>query len=139
MKRSLGFLLLVLMVLPATAQRFSQRKRPDIIPLEGQARRGGFYVSPGLTYTLTRGKNPEEEVFRAGDTSYTAVYDPNGRPGLYLEAGWFYLTRNPVILDYWDFGLAYKNLRGNELYTGVLARGDSAWPLPGKGSSLNNS
>ena len=133
MKRSLGFLLLVLMVLPATAQRFSQRKRPDIIPLEGQARRGGFYFAPGVTYTLTRGKNPEEEVFRAGDTSYTAVYDPNGRPGLYLEAGWFYLTRNPVILDYWDFGLAYKNLRGNESYTGVFARGDSTLDIAGEG------
>lgn len=133
MERILVFLFMVLLGMPLMAQRFSHRKRPDIIPLEGQARRGGFYISPGLTYTFTRGKNLEEEMFRAGDTSYTAVYDPNGRPGLYLEAGWFYLTRDPVILDYWDFGLAYKNLRGNELFTGVFTRGDSSLAIVGEG------
>ena len=63
------------------------RKNPDIIPLEGQARRIGWYVAPGLTYTLPRFKDREEEVFRAGDTSFVATYDPNGRPGVYLEAG----------------------------------------------------
>ncbi len=110
------------------------RKRPDIIPLDGKARRGGFYVAPGLTYTLPRFKNEEEEVFRGGDTSYTATYDPNGRLGFYLEAGWFYATRDPIIVDYWDIGLAYKNFRGGEKYESTFMRADSAAVFAGEGS-----
>lgn len=118
---------------PAIGQGLMQRKRPEIIPLQGQAKRGGFYVSPGVTYTLARTRNTEEEVFRNADTSYTATYDPNGRFGLYLEAGWFYATRDPVILDYWDVGLAYKNLRGAESFTGLYSRVDSTAEFAGDG------
>ncbi len=114
------------------------RKRADIIPLEGQARRLGWYVAPGVTYTLSRFKDSEEEVFRSsstagGDTSYTATYDPSGKLGLYLEAGVSWYTRDPVIVDYLDMGLAYKNLRGAESFTGRYARTDSVTDLAGEG------
>lgn len=133
MIRALLLLLLLVTALPGWSQRLMQRKRPDIIPLEGQARRGGFYFAPGVTYTLPRGKNEEEEVYRNGDTVYTATYDPAGRFGLYLEAGWFYATRDPVILDYWDVGIAYKNLRGSETFESRLARADSLSAFAGDG------
>lgn len=110
-----------------------ERKRKEIIPLNGQARRIGFYVAPGLTYTLPRFNNEEEEVFNAGDTSYTVTYDPDGKLGLYLEAGLSWYTRDPVIVDYLDVGLAYKNLRGAEAYSGVYTRGDSASELLAEG------
>jgi hypothetical protein len=128
--------LLVLAMLPGlcSAQGLMSRKRPDIIPLDGKARRGGFYVSPGMTYTLPRFKNEEEDVYRSGDTSYTARYDPNGRVGLYLEAGWFFATRDPIVLDYWDIGLAYKNLRGSESYESTYVRADSTALSSGEGS-----
>ena len=111
-----------------------QRKRPDIIPLDGQARRIGFYVAPGLTFTLPRFKDKEEEVYRSGDTSYTTTYDPNGRLGLYLEAGSSWYTRDPVIVDYLDLGVAYKNLRGAEKYTGQYQRADSVAELTAEGA-----
>lgn len=122
MIRLVTALLLVLFSLPSQAQRSNQRKRPDIIPLEGQAKRGGFYFAPGATFTLPHAKDREEEVSFGPDSSFSAVYDPHGRPGLYLEAGYFFATRDPVILDYWDIGLAYKNLRGSQTdtYTRVL-------------------
>ncbi len=132
-ERFLSLVLLMMITLPGWSQRLMQRKRPDIIPLEGQARRGGFYFAPGVTYTLPRGKNSEEEVYRSADTTYTATYDPNGRLGLYLEAGWFYATRDPVILDYWDVGLAYKNLRGSEAFESNYARADSVGTFSGEG------
>ncbi|MCB0770330.1 MAG: hypothetical protein KDC00_07990 [Flavobacteriales bacterium] len=132
--RALLLLILVSTSLPGWSQRLMQRKRPDIIPLEGQARRGGFYVSPGATFTLPRGKNSEEEVLRNEDTVYTSTYDPDGRLGIHLEAGYYYTTRDPVILDYWDVGLAYKNLRGSEAYESVLVRGDSTGSYAGEGT-----
>ena len=127
-------LLVVLSGLHADAQSLYGRKRKDIIPLDGQAKRIGWFVGPGLTYTLPRFKNEEEEVFRSGDTVYTATYDPAGRIGLYLEGGLTWYTRDPVIVDYLDLGLAYKNLRGAEAYTGTLLRGDTASTQEAEGS-----
>ena len=36
------------------AQGIYGRKRPEIFPTDGKMRRGGFYVAPGITYTLPR-------------------------------------------------------------------------------------
>lgn len=124
MARLLFLLLLVHLAPEMLGQRLMQRKRPDLIPLEGQAKRIGWFVGPGMTYTLPRFKNEEEEVYRNVDTVYTTTYDPNGRIGLYLEAGATWFSRDPLIVDYFDLGLAYKNLRGSEEYTGVLQHGD---------------
>ena len=132
--RNLLPLLFLFLSLCTSAQGRYGRKNPDIIPLEGQARRIGWYVAPGLTYTLPRFKDKEEEVFRAGDTSYVATYHPDGRPGLYLEAGLAWYTRDPVIVDYLDLGIAYKNLRGAEAFTGRYARADSVVDLAGEGA-----
>jgi hypothetical protein len=115
------------------AQGIYGRKRPEVFPIDGKMRRGGFYFAPGITYTLPRFNDEEETVFRNADTSYTALFDPNGKIGLYLEAGWFLATNDPVILDYWDFGLAYKQLKGTEAFTGTLLRGDSTGLLAGEG------
>lgn len=133
---SLGLTLILSLIGLAdiSAQGFAKRKWPDLIPLDGKMKRGGLYFAPGITYALANAKDREEEVFRAGDTSYTAIYDPNGRIGLYLEAGWFHATRDPVILDYWDFGIAYKQLKGTEDFTGILQRGDSIATIAGSGA-----
>ncbi|MBK9762931.1 MAG: hypothetical protein IPO87_06100 [Flavobacteriales bacterium] len=124
-------LLLILPSIPGQAQRSNQRKRPDIIPLEGQAKRGGFYFAPGATFALPRSKDREEVLISGTDSSFSVVFDPHGRPGLYLEAGYFFATRDPVILDYWDIGLAYKNLRGSQTDTYTLVRNDTTTVFTG--------
>lgn len=135
MDRWLFMLFFVLMSTGLFAQRgLMQRKHPDIIPLEGQAKRIGWFIGPGVTWTHTRFKNEEEEVFQNADTSYNATYDPAGRIGLYIEGGLTWFTRDPVIVDYFDVGLAYKNLRGSESFESTLVRGDSAAALNGEGS-----
>jgi hypothetical protein len=128
-------ILIVLSICPmaTSAQGLMDRKRPDLIPLDGQARRIGFYLAPGFTYTLPRFKDSEEEVFRSGDTTYLATYDPNGRLGLYAEGGISWYTRDPVIVDYLDLGIAYKNLRGRELVQGRYTIADTAAELAGEG------
>lgn len=125
MRRPFLFVLLALLPGALSAQRLFERKRPDIIPLDGKMRRTGFYFAPGVTYTLTRFNNEEETFGSEPDTVYNALYDPEGRFGLYLEAGWFLATRDPVILDYWDVGLAYKQLRGGEAGSGTLLVADT--------------
>jgi hypothetical protein len=126
-------LLAVLFAWPSLGQGLMQRKRPELIPLDGKARRIGWYLAPGATYTLARFKDREEEVFRNADTSFSAVYDPNGRFGLYLEGGLAWYVRDPVVVDYLDLGIAYKNLRGAENSTGLLQRGDSLASILGEG------
>jgi hypothetical protein len=116
------------------AQGIYGRKKPDIFPTDGSMRRGGFYFAPGVTYAMPRFKNEEETVFSHADTSYSALFDPNGKIGLYLEAGWFVSTRDPILLDYWDFGVAYKQLKGTEDFTSTLVRGDSIGHLAGTGA-----
>lgn len=134
MRSALLLLLALCGCLHAAAQGFSARKRSDIIPLEGQAKRIGWFIGPGLTYTLARFSNAQEVVLQRPDTTYTATYDPNGRFGFHLEAGASWYTRDPVLVDYLDLGIAYKNLRGAETVAGTLQRGDTATSLSGEGS-----
>ena len=82
MRRIALFVLLILVIAPELlAQPMYGRRRDDIIPLEGQVKRIGWFVGPGITYTLPRFKNEEEEVFRNDSLRYLATYDPNGRVG----------------------------------------------------------
>jgi len=133
MNRGLLIFLLCLSGLSAMAQGRYDRKRKDIIPLEGQAKRIGWFVAPGLTYTMPPFSSEEEEVYNAGDSSYTTTYDPNGRLGFYIEGGLSWYTRDPVVVDYLGLGVAYKNLRGAESYAGTLQRGDTITPVEGEG------
>jgi hypothetical protein len=134
MRRVLHLALLLLAFTDALAQRFSERKRSDIIPLEGQAKRIGWFVGPGLTYTLSRFTNREEEVFSTPDSSCVALYDPVGRFGFHLEAGASWYMRDPVIVDYLDLGLAYKELNGAELSSTTLRRSTGVLAQEGEGS-----
>ncbi len=134
MFRCCSISLVFLMAVAANAQGLMQRKHPDIFPLDGKMKRSGFYIGPGITWTLTRFSDKEEEILRDHDTVYTATFHPKGALGLYLEAGWFIATRDPVILDYWDFGVAYKQLKGSESFEGIVAKGDSIGLYAGEGT-----
>lgn len=133
MNRAIAVLPGLLLAGSLLAQGLYGRKHPEIFPTDGKMRRGGFYFAPGITYALARFNDKEETVFSNADTSYTALFDPAGRIGLYLEAGWFHATSDPIILDYWDFGLAYKQLKGSEAFAGTFMAGDSIAQFAGEG------
>lgn len=127
--------LLASLLLPALlfAQGLMDRKHPDIFPLDGKMKRSGFFIGPGVTWTLAPFSDREEEQRLGADTLITATYHGKGALGLYLEAGWFFATRDPVVIDYWDVGLAYKQLKGSEESQGSIARGDSIGEWAGLG------
>lgn len=134
MIRAITIALTLLFAGSLCAQGIYGRKKPEIFPTDGKMRRGGFYFAPGLTYALPRGKDHEEQYFNTPDSAYTALFDPKGKIGLYLEAGWFLSTRDPIILDYWDFGLAYKQLKGTEAFTSTYMRSDTTSLFAGEGA-----
>ena len=134
MIRAITIALTLLFTGSLCAQGIYGRKKPEIFPTDGKMRRGGFYFAPGITYALPRGKDHEEQYFNTPDSSYTALFDPKGKIGLYLEAGWFLSTRDPIILDYWDFGLAYKQLKGTEAFTSAYMRSDTTSLFAGEGA-----
>jgi hypothetical protein len=133
MKRLL-FPFMLLQLLPELrAQGLMERKHPDIFPLDGKMKRSGFFVAPGITWTLAPFQDREERYEFGADTTIDGGFHGKGKLGLYLEAGWFLATRDPVIIDYWDFGLASKQLKGREEAEGDFARGDSIGPWLSEG------
>lgn len=134
MKRLPVLVPLLLLGMSALAQGLMDRKHPDIFPLDGKMRRSGFFFAPGLTWTLAPFSDRQDEYRIGQDSLFTATYHGKGALGLYLEAGWFISTRDPVILDYWDFGVAYKQLKGSEASQGTLALGDSVGQWLGDGT-----
>ena len=133
MKRLLFLLVLLSLFLDLRAQGLMDRKHPDIFPLDGKMKRSGWFIGPGVTWALAPFKDREEQYDLGADTLMDATYHGKGRLGLYLEAGWFISTRDPVIIDYWDIGLAYKQLKGREESEGSFTRGDSIGVWLGEG------
>lgn len=110
------------------AQRgISKRKYDKLVDLTGHDRLSGFHFAPGLTYTLTRFSNPEEELYRSGTQVTNGTVDPKGRLGIYLEAGMYHIFKYPGIFHYLDWSVAWKNLRGSQYYnTTTITEGTNA-------------
>ncbi|MFI5203500.1 MAG: hypothetical protein ACHQF2_03300 [Flavobacteriales bacterium] len=105
----------------AEAQRgISKRKYEKLIDLSGHDRLSGFHFAPGLTYTLTRFANKEEELYRTSTDVTTGTVDPKGRFGFYLEAGMYHVFKYPGIFHYLDWSIAWKNLRGSQEFTSTV-------------------
>ncbi|GAB4248623.1 MAG: hypothetical protein Kow0079_00860 [Vicingaceae bacterium] len=74
----------------------------------------GWFLGPGLTYMQPYLKQTNSYNLANGFTQdYTAK--GRGKIGLMLEVGLFRMNKKRVI-NYFDFGLSYKWLRGKELY-----------------------
>ncbi|CAG0950954.1 hypothetical protein FLAV_00194 [Flavobacteriales bacterium] len=95
----------------------------DVFPLETKYRLGGWLFGIGPTYMLAYPGDKDEIVSNLTDTAGSSVilsnnYDalPRGRFGLMAELGWFHSFRRPKGIEYIDFGLSYKMLRGSEKF-----------------------
>ena len=81
----------------------------------------GWYFGLGATYMWPYLKNENSVDYDTLGNSYTQKYtaQPKGRPGLYGEIGLFRMNKRKVI-NFVDYGLAYKWFRGKEDFTSEL-------------------
>lgn len=98
----------------SSATRLKMNKT-DVFPLERTYLLGGPSIAPGITYTFP-GKESSGSLLR-NDTNYTYEADPGGKIGLYFEVSWFHSFADPVFFHYIDFGLSYKQFKGEEKLT----------------------
>lgn len=130
MKRILSVSLLFLLFAGiCSAQYTYRRKNMPLVDLNGAYKLSGWHFAPGISYTFTRFKNSEEVLYDANDTVYKATIDPGGRIGLYLEAGRFNIFKYGYLINYMDYSLAFKQIRGKESYTGSLLQESSSTVL----------
>ena len=89
----------------------------------GDYRNTGWFFGPGMTYTIPGANNDDAILFQqiddTVDTLLIGSSSAKGKIGAYLEVGKFHFFKNPVLLDYIDYGLHYKMLRGAEDFNGT--------------------
>lgn len=116
--------ILVLLSVVATSTVFSQQYKPGkggggLYSLADGKLDKGWYFGIGGTYMLPYLKNAETiEYTDTLNQTFTQEYEasPTGKFGLMGEVGLFKITGKRVI-NYRDFGLAYKWFRGGEDFT----------------------
>jgi hypothetical protein len=102
-----------------------KRNKTDVFPLDRIYKLGGPLIAPGITYTFPR--KAATETHTINDTTHRFTSDPNGKMGLYLELGWFHAFINPRLFHFMDFGVSYKQLKGEESI--VITREDATGSL----------
>jgi hypothetical protein len=122
MKKLFFAILTILFVVSAEAQyirkkdrKMTNRKQMSIVDYR-KYRPSGWLIAPGLTYNFTNLKR-FDEAFTSADSSLSLSTRPLGRLGLYFEVGRFHLMpEESRLIHYIDYSLAYKALKGKELY-----------------------
>ena len=89
----------------------------------------GWFVGAGATYILaTPGQKDvliHDEESAGPDTLLSGQYNSKGNFGLYIELGKFHFFEYHPIVDYVDYGIAYKSLKGSEELIGQELMGST--------------
>ena len=117
MKQFLTSVLFILIAGVMLAQS-GRQYRPLYIVNSNTDKNSGWHVSGGITYTPSYPFSKNYTNTANPDTSFSGELSKNGRIGLYLEGGRQHIFENMRFLDYIDYGLAFKMLRGREEFTG---------------------
>ena len=132
MKRIVLLLSLVLFFLAdAQAQRGKQLS-PLLNLNSGAYQNKGWLFAPGLTYTIPRAH--DDFSYRVDnnegvlDTLYSGSFDASGKIGAYFGIGRFHFFKRNTFVDYIDYGLAYKMLRGEETFEGMMRQENTLVP-----------
>ncbi len=117
------FIFIGLNALAMNAQRGKQLS-PLLNLNSGNYQNKGWLFTPGLTYTIP--KAHEDFSFRVDnnegvlDTLYSGSFDAQGKIGAYFGIGRFHFFKRNTFVDYIDYGLAYKMVRGAETFEGRM-------------------
>lgn len=98
----------------------------------------GWYFAPGMTYMLPTKFNWSDERMRttdAGvlDTLYTGDFNSKGKIGAYFEIGRHHFTDKIILVDNFDYGIAYKMFRGTEDFDGLMKLDSTVTPITNAG------
>jgi hypothetical protein len=96
-----------------------KRVREPWLPQNMRYARAGWFIAPGITYTMTRFDDPTETLVTDDASRIDATFKPRGRFGPYLEGG-RYRIFNRGFFKYVDYGLAVKKLTGREVMEGGI-------------------
>jgi len=89
----------------------------------------GFYIAPGLTYTLPAPFNKDESLEIGSDTLARGTFSAKGRLGLAIEAGHAHFLPHWMPFEYVDYGLGFKWFRGREEFSGEYAARETSTVL----------
>jgi hypothetical protein len=100
------------------------RQKRDVFPMFGNLKRSGWIISPGVTYTLGN-LNNDNKIFQINsDSTYSIDFNPGGKFGLSIDIGRFFAPKNAGFIKMIDYGLSFKLLRGQELFTATATGKD---------------
>ncbi len=126
MRIALLAILLVCVQAESMAQSINRKKNRGIFPTFGNYDKKGWVFSPLFTYTLPPFSNASETIPINDAQSYEVDYTAVGRIGLGVEAGRFYAVETSRLINYYDFTLGFKNIRGVERYSATLVDSNGA-------------
>lgn len=144
MRNLLIFLFLIVFCLPVNAQQYSpkgkqfgknkskyrtsssrlKRNPTDVFPLDPEFNLNGWFAAIGGTYMYPMSSSDETTYsmtsFNDSILENFANYQgsPNGKLGLYAEAGWFHAFQNPTFFHFYDVGISYRQYKGGEDFNG---------------------
>lgn len=117
MKHLLFLLLILLQGFTAGAQ--SGRQNLPLYSTEsGDLLPRGFFFAPGISYMWPSDWNRDLNYPLSPDTTLTGEIAARGKIGLYLELGHAHFLPDWMWLNYLDYGLGFKMLRGKEDFSG---------------------
>jgi hypothetical protein len=106
---------------------FAQREPRALYVPGGQFKNSGWFVAPGIAFTMPFPRNENLTGYNAADdTLFSGDFSRDGQNGLCVQVGrhHFWKSRGPI--DHVDYGLGYKMLRGTEEFAGIV-RTDTAF------------
>lgn len=95
----------------------------DVFPLSREFKKGGFYFSPQLTYTI--GYN-DDGGYSFQDSSYTYDVKGEGKLGYGAELGWFHSFKKKQFIQLVEAGAAYRIFKGTAEHRGTLTIGSQS-------------
>lgn len=119
MKKHLIILLSLCWCTSILAQGYG-RKKKDAFPQQPRYEKKSFYFGLGGTYTLPILNKKQVDGAVMGDTTYTADLSQKGQFGLAAELGRYHMINNLYFFRYWNYGINYRWLKGQEDYSKQL-------------------
>jgi hypothetical protein len=131
MKRICFFSLCFLLSFTNLAQRES---RSLYVP-GGQFRNAGWFIAPGIAFTMPFPRNESLTGYDAvDDTLFSGDFARDGQNGLCVQLGRHHFWQHAGPIDHVDYGLGYKMLRGTEEFVGSVRANSSLVPFASSAS-----